>query len=138
MFHNVILVDYIYMVLCPRSLLVQVPAVSRCRRIVSRYRHTVSRYRILFLTCSGHVLTGTVLFMFRIRIGFNTVPVLIRIKLFTSVRIRILGAKHMRAHVDLDPVLVRLCRHKKLEFVMKNMPFVCNMYVIPVQHTCVR
>ncbi len=51
----------------------------------------------------------------------------IRIQLFTSMRIRIQGAKPMRIHTDPDPG--QISRHKKLDFVMKNKPvlYVGNM-----------
>ncbi len=56
--------------------------------------------------------------MLRIRIVINADPD----PAFTSMRIRIYGAKPMRIRI-----LVRLCRHKKLDFDIKNILYAGNM-----------
>jgi hypothetical protein len=66
------------------------------------------------MQCFG---AGSALFSMRIRIRMP-------IQLFTSMRIqiRIYGAKPMRIQI-----LVRLCRHKKLDFNLKNILYAGNM-----------
>jgi hypothetical protein len=50
--------------------------------------------------------------------------VLLRVSALVSIRIRIQAAKPMRIRIR---IMVKLCRHKKLDFDLKNIPCVGNM-----------